>query len=278
MKQPPNNMNKLENLKESVALDFEKIAKLVPLIIGFLIICGSLYLDTYYRCFHINIFNYLDTTEILTTFLYIIKDIIFIFAGLIGYMIALKIIFWIGDNFPAKNKKDSNEPTSKTKTNLIDRFVQSDEMPTILTIVSLVFCLGYIMKSYEIEINSNYIIKNKDWMGTALIIFTAIASLLILIQFETGKKAALKNMSIFFALFFISYSVSTAVEKIEATVNRVDKESMVILENDTLKTTSKYIYVGRTNRYVFFFDTEKERADVIPQDQVKRISFSYQKP
>jgi hypothetical protein len=36
--------------------------------------------------------------------------------------------------------------------------------------------------------------------------------------------------------------------------------------------------VGRTNKYVFFFDVEKDRADVIPQDKIKKMSFSHQKP
>ena len=270
--------NAVEKTSEKFELNFESTAKAVPLIIGFLIVCGSLYLDTYYRCFHVNIFNYLDTTEILTTFLYIIKDIIFIFSGLISYIILLKIVFWLGDKFPSKNKKIPNENASEAKSNFIDNFVQSKELPTILTIISLIFCIGYIMKSYDIEINSNYIIKNKDWMGTALLIFTAISALLILIQFEAGKKSALKNMSVFFALFFISYSISAAVEKIEGAVNNIDLSAMVITDNDTIRTTPKNIYVGRTNKYVFFFNTEKKIADIIPQERIKRISFSYQRP
>lgn len=275
------NETKLKNSNEPTEFDFEKVAKLVPLIIGFLIVCGSLYLDTYYKCFHINIFNYLDTTEILTTFLYIIQDIVFIFAGLIGYIVLVKIILWFDNKWSSYKKKKTVREEIKPdvqKENLLDKFIHSDEMPTILTVVSLLFCLGYIMKSYDIEINSNYIIKNRDWMGAALIIFTAVAAFLIMIQFEAGKKTAVKNMIIFFTLFLISYSVSAAVAKIESTVNMVDLESMIILENDTIKTTPKYIYVGRTNKYVFFFDMNKKRADVIPQDIVKRISFSYQKP
>jgi len=265
----------IEKVEGKVEIDFESIAKAVPLILGFFIVCGSLYLDTYYNCFHINVFNYLDTTEILTTFLYIIKDIIFILACVVGYILFLKGLFWLtvkwevysNKKWPSKNA----EPKRKISFN-------PDTVSFGLIIISIIFCITYIIKSYTIEINSNYIIKDRDWMGQALLSYAIIGSFWITTQFETGTKKGFKNMIIFFALFFISYSVSSAVSKIELSVNNADLSSMIILENDTIKTTPKYIYVGRTNKYVFFFDIDKKIADVIPQDQIKKITFRYQRP
>jgi len=264
-------------MDEKVELNFETIAKTVPLIIGFLIICGSLYLDTYYSCFHINIFNYLDTTEILTTFLYIIKDIIFISACAVGYILFLKCIQFAQEAYQKHKIKKNSLEEIKSK-NIKEIFYQFDKISFAIIGFSIAFCITYIVKSYTIEINSNYIIKNRDWMGEVLMYYAIIGSIWITAQFEAGTKRGLKNMIIFFALFFISFSVSKAVEKIEVAVNNVDLSSMVILENDTIKTTPKYIYLGRTNKYVFFFNLEKKVADVIPQEGIKKISFSYQKP
>jgi hypothetical protein len=115
-------------------------------------------------------------------------------------------------------------------------------------------------------------------MGFVLTLYSVIAFLWITVQVEEKTKGSIKNMIIFVALFFISYSVSSAIENVETTVKDIDLNSMVLLDNDTINTTPKYIYVGRTNKYVFFFDIDKERADVIPQDKIKKISFSYQRP
>jgi hypothetical protein len=263
--------------QEKVELSFEGLAKAAPLVIGFLIVCGSLYLDSYYRCFHVNIFNYLDTTEILTTFLYLIQEIVFILACSIGYILIVKSSLWISSKYQAyKIKKNPQRVlSSKTAKNI---FKQIDEVSYGVIVVSLIFCLIYIIKAFNIEINSNYIIKNRDWMRTALIAYAVVGSLWITAQLETGTKRAMRNLVIFSALFFISFSVSSAVEKVELTVNKVDLSSMVILEKDTIRTTPKYVYIGRTNKYVFFFDIDKKVADVIPQERIKKISFGYQKP
>ncbi len=265
-----------ENKYKRVKFPFESIARSIPLIIGFLILCGSLYLDTFYGCFNINIFNYLDTTEILTTFLYIIKEILFILAFIAVYMLSMKCLYWVVDKlFYSKTKNTSSEQTETKAENNV--FTQSDKIPFGVIIFSIVFCIISIVKSYTIEINSNNHI-NTGWMREVLLGYVIVGSIFIIAQYEAGKKNGLRNMIIFFTLFFISFSINKAFEHIEQTITGADFHSTVILEKDTIKTTPKYIYVGRTNKYVFFFNLDKKVTDVIPQEGIKKISFSHQKP
>jgi hypothetical protein len=266
----------LNNKKERTELDLEKVAKIVPLIIGFFIGCGSLYLETYYKCFHINIFNYLDTTEILTTFLYLIQDIAFITAILIGYVLVIKLGIWIMD-FSRKQPDKTNDPIkSSVQLNIFQKFGQVSS--TLILAGALIFCVIYLLRSYSIEYDSKYIVKNRIWMSAGLLVFSFISSFWLTAQFELQTKQSLRNLTVFTALFFISYSVSEAVVKIERTVNREDLNSMVIVGSDTIQSNAKYIYVGRTNKYVFFYDTYKERTDIIPQGEISKMSFSSQKP
>ena len=240
-------------------VNLETISKAVPLGVGFFICCGSLHLSTYYKCFHINIFNYLDTTEILVTFLYLIQDIAYLIAVFIGYVLFVKSLLWI----------------TKSKA---DVFNKSRRLSFALIVGALLLCIAYLIKAYFIEIDSNYILKNRDWMRTVLYIFGAVAFIWITAEFEARTSRGIKNMIIFFALFCISYSVATAIERVEGTVKDIDKNSYVVLDKDTIRTTKSYIYVGRTNKYVFFFNIDSVRADVIPEDKIQKISFSYPRP
>jgi hypothetical protein len=266
--------NSTSDNKNNDKVDYETLIKGVPLAIGLFILCGSLYLTTYFSCFHINIFNYLDTTEILTTFLHLIQQIVFIISFIIGEALLIKFFIWI--DLQLKNRKGNKESKETTQPKWLILLVQHASQ--IVITISLIFCIGYVIISYFIEIDSKYIIKNRDWMGVILTVFAFLASIWIVVQFEKGTKKSARNMIIFVCLFFISYSVTCAIDRIEATVNVPDSNTMIVSENDTIRTAPTYYYVGRTNKYIFFYDTEKERADVFPQATVTRMSFGFQKP
>lgn len=156
-------LNKRNKMSEG-GLSVEAFVKSVPLIIGFFIFCGSLYLTTYYSCFHINIFNYLETSEILVTFLYLLHEIAFIFALFVGYVVFLKIISWLHEKYSKKKVEDSTKnEANATRGNYISLGI---------TLISLIFCIVYVIKAYLIEIDSNYIIKNRDWMSEFLVAYT----------------------------------------------------------------------------------------------------------
>ncbi|MCE3227926.1 MAG: hypothetical protein K0S32_2477 [Bacteroidetes bacterium] len=256
-------------IEEFIEFNFETMLKAIPLIVGFFIICGSLYLETYYSCFQINIFNYLDTSEILTAFLYLTQELIFVFAIAAGYTLVIKAINWLDKKFK-KSKPEVQKPSG---------FVSNiDTISFGMILVALLICLFYIYKSFTIQIDSKYIIKNRDWMRYVLWFFTIIGTLILTRQVEKDRKKGVRSIIYFSLLFFVSFSVSSAVSKIESTVNNVDLSAMVIRDKDTLRTTNNYVYVGRTNNYVFFFETDKKIADVIPQGVIKQITFRYTRP
>lgn len=228
------------------------------------------------QVFHIDIFNYLDTSEILVAFLNLLNETIIDFAIFIGYILIVKLFFWVLKKFNIRKKKVQAISESKTpaQSDLLNDF---NKISLTMIFAALVMCIVYLMRANSIEIDSAYIVKNKDWMSSILFAFTIGAGFWIFAQLEVRTKESIWNMIIFFALFFISSSLSKAIDKIEITVNNTDLKSVVILEKDTIQTRKDYIYVGRTNKFVFFYDINKKNADVIPQEGIKKISFSYLK-
>lgn len=62
-------------------LEKNKLLKLIPVFGAFFILFGIIKLLVYYNAFNVNIFNYLEFTEIITSFL---KDIFIIIIGMGG--------------------------------------------------------------------------------------------------------------------------------------------------------------------------------------------------
>ena len=73
---------------------------------------------------------------------------------------------------------------------------------------------------------------------------------------------------------FIFYSTYNAISKVKDIIdNKNRKVTIITNDNDTIRTTNTYFFVGRTNRYVFLYNLVDSTNDDIPVGEIKKISY-----
>jgi hypothetical protein len=244
-------------------LTFKTIIKATPLIYGFLIFCGAIYLEIYYNYFDINIFRYLEISELLTTSIYILIPIIMQYACDIIKFVIIPVFFLDCILCFVDKKRPSlyNIKCVSLYKKHIDKFLIIWNLGLIII---LLFCLH---KNYEGNFDSNkiYIYENvSKW----IIILSIIV---LLVEFKSGKIKYFIQTIIIVLIFAI---VSQAYYDADARIKNLKNEIVMIrTEKDTIITDSNYLYVGRTNNDVFLYNKRDKFRELIPTSIIKEIKF-----
>lgn len=253
------------NKTEKSKIDFEVAIKAVPLLYGFLIFCGALYLNIRYSPFNFNVFKYLDVSEILVSFINVIL-ITFTIFGILGCMSpAIKLYITIKNLFKEDDKKISHEKI----------FIGWHKINTWWIYASIIFTVVYVLWASNNPMS--YFIKHKDngdgWT-ISWITFSVISIFSILGEYgERGDE----SMKYIIGVVIMAFIVSTTYFAIDETREKINylkaDKTLMILKNDTIKSNANFFYVGRTSRFVFFSDSTGNKIDIFPQEEIKKISF-----
>lgn len=243
------------NKKTSVIDFLEKAIKASSLAYVCLVLCGSLFLDIYYSYFSIVIFQYLDFSEILMSFLSVLKIILFFFC--------LTICFLLIVEFASKKRMNENKVKDKT-------FMSAKVWLSISFIITFLV----VITAYNTRIDC---LRNKYFMPSLLVIFS-IHIILTSATLWTEYKSEEDHISIIvisFLLAFILSSSFVAIGTINGTIERVktDNTSFILNDNDTITVNPTHYYLGRTNKYIFLFNTRDGSRDVIPVSDIKKITL-----
>lgn len=230
-------------------IDLEKILKGVPVVYSFLVFCGAIYWNIYYSYFHINIFQYFELSEILVSFINNLIWILIVFA-----IITLQNLI-VGIDFP-------NEGKTRYGYN----------MRVFLVIVSILGAGAYIWFLSTSYIDSE---KGRDFWWNTIAVCTILTCIFgLLTEWHEEGKEGITYMSIY---LFIAFMTMITLWAYVARFNAIDpKKSQtisIVTQKDTITTTSNYLYIGRTHRYIFLYDASDKRTDVIPETEIKKISF-----
>jgi hypothetical protein len=258
----------------------EKITKLTPLVGAFLIFCGVLHLYIYYHFFHILIFNYLDFSEILVSFfnlmVVLIALITTIFSGLFAFY----------TNFLNTSKILPYKFT-------VFYFKKKNLWTLILLVVSTLFLYCLVLVSPDNPDSKTVLFST--WFvaifGCTFLVFGLIwpialeAQEIILdsqkiilpgIEPEPEKKIYHYKYIILYVVLFVFMGVQIfTIQEVRHKIKDKNKirVTIVTIDNDTIITNSTHYYIGRTNNYVFLFDSLDNKTDVFPVSQIKKYTF-----
>jgi hypothetical protein len=246
-----------ENTAASI---IEHTVKAATIVYGFLVFCGALYFHFFYQTFHINIFRYLDLSEMAVSFLHVIIPNIILIGSFFCVVLVVKILILF------RPTKKSKMPEGNKIEEQLERKKSINRIQKIWSFISLLICTYYLYRS-NLRLSVTY--DPPPYRDLVLIVFLAISILITIADYDF-KIIAINAMT---TLIYISiYSSVTDVKNVIDNAKN-STYTIITVDHDTIITNSKYYFVGRTNKYVFLYNTADSTNDDIPVSEIKRISY-----
>jgi len=247
-----------------------------------IILLGYINLYFYYFFYGLEIYNFLDTTEI-----------IFSFSSLIPTSLVLISMFTFGEFFRylnkeeeearmkkimeevEKKKKEKEEKSESEKVNRQFRFhIKSNILrkaligiiAVVLTFISQFFFLLIFALLAGLEVTSS------SWNS----IFELSFAIFLMIVYTFSRRQANKQklyfgMTVLFALFLVIRSNAAH----NAVIKGNPKYSVEIqmLDGQIMKSNDSLTYIGSTKQYHFFHNIKSKENSIIPNSTVKEIKL-----
>jgi hypothetical protein len=257
------------------------IKELLPLLGVLSLIFGIIKLLVYYSFFNFNVFEFIELDEIVT---HIIKDAVVILVPILLYTFIY--IMYVPKLEPAVNLKTIKAPRMSRADKLNLAFA-------ILLVAAILFLLIGLFSNDRIS------------LATLLMYLGGFVYLLLMISVykfyerfnrlfnvKTDKTIITYSSVILFTLFCASslFSVNLVKNHAGSVISEVfsgskDIKDQTLLNNyiilnaeagkkDTVKSTTNYYYIGKTNKFVFFYSPLNNNVDVYAEKDIKKYSLN----
>jgi hypothetical protein len=249
--------------------DSDTIKKSLPYVTGFMIFCGFVKLKLYYAAFHIDIQEYLELTEILSSF---VSDII---------LYSVMILFGYFFSFLLTTKERTNQ-----QVDIADDILKTDgffkrlgkHIKNLKQIIFIIFALGLI------NLTALFVRGETHLYGTFSLYSLFVIFVFVILREEYRRKYISHfNMDInhsFFnilltAVLFMSFTIKYSFSDIDATKNQKKYIGTIIQTKDNQRIISDSVnyYVGMTRNYLFIYNQLKDETIVLNRSDVKDITL-----
>jgi hypothetical protein len=243
----------------------EKLQKIISILGTFIILNGTLYLYIYYSQFGINIFSYLDFTEVLTAFLHYLPNILYFFGIYLLHLffpllLLDKLANWLKNKFPSFN--DANNKGRILKGLNIGFWIQVILLITFFILVWVNFWeLNGVLIYIFVFLSMNIIQRLVDFFEKN-------------INNITGEKFYDPFFQfIVVALPFTAFTIVLAfhsadtIKKNSQTITLIDNADKVSFYNDNFKL------IGKTNNYIFLYNSGSIESLTISLKDIKTIQY-----
>lgn len=263
-------------------------------------IIASFYIYNFYQSVNINIFNYLDASEILTSqFQLLIKFGLIVIQSFILVIIPISVIahFFAPKEVELEINNEESFENEEDKITIATKAAKKSTLDWLnfpvmnLDWIIVIVILGWL----SVIILTFYSPVKFPFVKIFTITATAAAAVILFNRFVSkslfnlyrGKyfsnrplaNEAEKMIKILIAIESIAgilaftnliaqYNIQDIM--IISTRNNVTLE----LDNKIIKTNDTLIYLGRTRNFIFLFHKYKEEAQVISSDKINRFTLS----
>lgn len=236
----------------------ENITKSITLLTGFLIFIGSLYFHFYYEIFNINIFRYIDISEIVVSFLNILIPVSIFLIFITGYIYCVHLV----GNLKKNNAKKVDEVIQKKESFWTITTIQS--IWNIVTISICIILLLIMPSSLPFTITFSNIIENE--IIQIILILTTI--ILGIIEYN------IKYIIINFLSFSIMIAGYNAIDDVNNKLRTAKSTtfSFYCNDGDTITTNENIIFVGRTSKYIFLYNLNDKSNVYLSTSEIKKYN------
>lgn len=246
---------------------FDKFGKLLPLLSLAIVLFGIFNLDNLYANYGIEIFNYVEVSEILLSFTDLFQALIYLF----GYFVIFIVLFIIVVLIPKKKYFDLNNYDAKW----------------LLVGVLILFFLvnwGGIYALYIFFGNRpDQSALRFDYCSLALIIFNFLCLYGIQLLYKrVMRKSAVtveKYDSFIYQLIPLTFLLLVYFEIRNNLTHKFHLEgchkyemSLMMDDSSQINSNDSIIYIGSTKNFIFFKNIKSERNIIIPSSEVKMVT------
>lgn len=231
----------MKSLKDIVAIS--------PLLGVFLIFLGMLKQIVYYKCFGIQITDYIQLSEVVTAFMYDLNIILIMLGALLLYVMFIDKLFSV-----KKVSTQSMEVVEKKVTGTFWGFV-------IFLMVTIILYILFF----------NY--PTLGWVYAVTIIgFNPIISIARWLFKNNSLSESFKGISLLIALVLV-FAVNLAIKDYLQMKQSPTTQTMIELTNKTIELSPNERVVGKTIDYLFVVDVKKGNKQIIHCSDIKRIIY-----
>lgn len=230
------------------SISLEKIIKVLSVLTALFILLGNVYVFSFYKSFGINIYDYIQQSEVLTIFLPAFQDLVKVVLLFSLLPFAIVIFFW--DKFKKRLPASTGSfRIARIRHKKITRLLTYP--PAILILIHFLFDL----------INQHWFERNNSLLNllSATSTFISISLVLFYILFKFIRKKINIHWQLFFILFictqifvFVTYfsdykAVNLKIKEKSDIKYIFQFAELALITNDSLK------FIGSTNENLFFF-------------------------
>lgn len=242
----------------------DKIKENLPLVSAFLLIVGALKLIYYYSYFGIDITSYIELSEILVLSLPFFINSTFILVITLLLFTPMTVRQELD-----RLSEDSEQELVNTKN---ERVVIGFVISLILGTVMILMYTGYV----------DFTITYDMFFAMSLVV---VFPLLLNYVFPAFKRSVERAFDVqveraYFIILIIGIGVVTLsiLYSRHTARNALFKRTYVAaeakLDTVTVKSSFTYRYVGKTKNYVFFYNTDTNRAEAWPLSNLKKLTIT----
>jgi hypothetical protein len=248
----------MKKIEEKDKKNIEFYLKLLPVCIVLLIILGYSYLSGYYGLYNLDIIHYLDTTEILTSFLPLVKLIF------IPLLIAYLVLRYLHKSFNEPDSASKKEIKTDTQKKWLKIFKNVGMFLLILIIgLSIMLIFFFFVGTY---VATNY----------GVIFFWIMATAVSYMTMVFNKMSPIMNTITHLILGWLIYFGAHAyfMDKHRA-IKEGDRisEATFVYQNDTISTTENIRYIGQTNNYIFLHEFKTNTNFIYEFDKISNMQI-----
>jgi hypothetical protein len=254
----------------------EQLLMFAQIITPFFIFCGVTKLVIFYRYFGIDVIDYLELSEILTSFL---DDIVIFF--LMGLMLAYAVMSLSPDD-SATGKSSATAVTA-------ERDLLPFRVPRQFY-YTLVVAFGQSVAVLVIQSDRTVVFEMASWVVPLMLPLLALELAALLLR-KPRKPRVMRNVldylnefpamrprrvriftaSVIVLGFVVSMVPVGVIEHFRVVERAKYFRDRFELENATILTTPRFFFVGKTNKYFFFHNLDSATSTILPADKVRRV-------
>jgi hypothetical protein len=240
------------------------LTKYIPLFSVFSFLYGISDLTFYYTSFNINILSYLEVSEIISLTLYG-----FCVISFIGFVLYIMCTYVIMPSLNALIKYVS-------ASSIFNRHFKG----STIILLSVIFLIDLILFAI-----ATFFLKQKSepaqftlFLQLLLLMFSIglITAIFVIKYYNKYKEDPKKEVIAIFVFFCLctgapAWVSSTDAERLKTSKDRLT--SFIYLEHRLIKPTKTYYYIGKTNKYAFYFNEYTGACDVFPMNLVTKMTL-----
>lgn len=239
----------------------------------FIIFLGMTRLIFFYKSFGITITNYLEFSEIITSFF----DILVILAFFLSFALL--------QNYLLYSKAKTNESIGIRKKIIEEKnfwrilSLYFSYLKSLILLYLATFGISIISHYFYVPI-TDYEIK----LASSLFLFLIII-IIVSVEIERKHKILQSNQKTRMFYTYVLYCfivIFTIIGYSTYQINSIRNSKTtfgvtIVLENDQIiKSDSSYYYIGKTQNFVFIHNQTNNFTDVIPVNRIKKLVFPNQ--